>query len=491
MPRYLSEKKRGYGVPGFRFLAGLGLGMLLWGCASSRPSLPEALPPELPDGYAAAIFPEDGEATSPGAWWESFGSRKLNLLVREALLRNFDIREAVARVEAARAGVEAGRSAFWPELSLSGELGQQRTGDGETGNTRTADRYSTFLGASYEIDAWGRIAAASAADGERFRATAEDLESVSMGVAATVVEIWLTHRQTLALKALVERQIREEETLLNIEKARFVQGMASALDVLRQQEVLLAMVSRLPELEADLDMQTHRLALLTGTSPALFSLSEESRPEEPALLPALPNPGLPLGLLENRPDIRAAKARLLASGWDRNAAEALRLPRLTLSARGGLSAASWRLIGQGWLLDAAAGVALPVFDAGKRKADVRRMEAQMQEKLAAYERSILTAVKEVEDALILEARQQSLLEETALRLHAARLTLEEALRRYGLGGDNFDAVLTARSRIRELEERRLTQETGHAQARISLHRALGGHWLPAGENLKGSMDEAS
>jgi NodT family efflux transporter outer membrane factor (OMF) lipoprotein len=472
---HVSKKGKGlsYRDLGFAWLCGI----LLFACGRTQPQMPEISLTLLETPYAGQATWEGGEHPPEGSlWWESFGSRELNALVAEALAHNLEIREAMARLDAAAAAWDADTSAFWPEFTLSAEVGQQRLKDSETGRTRTVERYGLQMGASYEVDLWGRVAAAEAAEGERFRATAEDLESLSMTVAATMVEIWTSHQQTLALLGLVERQLGEEEALLSIEEARFAQGLASALDVLQQREVLLSMRSRLPELRADLRMQAHRMALLTAKSPSSFLPLSPDIPQALWTLPTLPEPGLPLELLEKRPDIRAAKARVMAAGWDSAAAEALRLPRISLSGKGGFSAAGLHLLGQGWLLDAAAGMVLPVFDGGGRRADVRRTQALLRERLGAYERAVLTAVGEVEDALVQEVRQQALLRETELRLDAARITLEEALRRYAWGGDNFDAVLAARSRIRDLEERRVSQKAGQAQARIGLHRALGGWW---------------
>ncbi|TWI70660.1 NodT family efflux transporter outer membrane factor (OMF) lipoprotein [Desulfobotulus alkaliphilus] len=460
--------------------------LFFWGCGVRQPDLPEILPQGLPDTYGA----EGGLGALPAEkWWEGFGSCELNSLVEEALRSSLDIREALARLDAAAAGFEAGRSGFWPDLDFSAEAGQQRARNSESGQVRTTERYNSFLAASYEVDIWGRVAAASAAEGERFRATRGDLEAAAMTVAASVADTWVLYVHTLFLMDLAQGQLAEEKALLAIEEARFNRGMAGILDILRQKEVVLGVGSRIPDLKGELRLLEHRMALLTGRAASDFSMEGAEKGRDISF-PALPAPGLPLELIEKRPDIRAAQARLMAAGWDMEATRALRLPGLTLSGRGGLTAAGLSLLGEGWLLDAAAGLAIPVFDGGRRRANVARSEAVVRERVVAYERSVLTAIREVEDALVREERQEALLRETGLRLDAARVTLEEALRRYRLGGDNFDAVLTARSRIRDLEERLVNQQAVRMQARIALHRALGGQWWEEGARAGRPADPA-
>ncbi|MCW7752688.1 efflux transporter outer membrane subunit [Desulfobotulus sp. H1] len=443
-----------------------------FGCTARQYPTPEGLPEGLPAAYEVEVL---DEGASVQGWWELFGDRELVFLVEEALRRNYDIREAFARLEAAAADFGSVRAGELPDLTMTGEVGQQRTRNSETGQTRSSERYNTFLAASYEVDLWGRVAAASAAEGERFRASREDLESAAMTVAATVAEVWVARKQTLAHIDLVRVQLEEEKALLSIEEARFVSGMSSALDVLRQKETVLATTARLPDLKAELRLQQHRLALLTGRAASGFRVGEDVSGDALVTVP-LPATGLPLELLEQRPDIRAAHARLVASGWDLEATKALRLPKLTLSARAGLTAAGMSLLGEGWLLDAAADMALPLFDGGRRRANIDRSGAIVRERVAVFERTVMTAVKEVEDALAREERQEALVRETSLRLDAARITLEEAMRRYHWGDNNFDAVLTARTRIRDLEERIVEQQASRIQARIALYRALGGQW---------------
>lgn len=449
-----------------------------------KPDLPEFSEEKLPPAYGLIEHRDAIRFLSAEAWWEGFGSPELSRLIEEAFENNHNILEAAARLDAAAASLVSARSSLWPSLSFDAEAGHQHTKNSETGRRQSSERYHALLAASYEVDVWGRVSALTAAEAARFRASAEDLDSLSMTIAATVAETWVLRVQTLGLISLVKRQSQEEDALWSIQQGRFSNGLASAMDVMAQREVLLALQARLTELQATQRLQAHTLALLTGKSAGTLMLEEENL--DKLSMPALPDPGLPIELIEKRPDIRSAYQSLLAAGWEKEAAKAARLPALTLSAKGGLTAASFSLLGEGWLLDAAAGLALPLFDAGKRKAEVAEKEALLMEKATAYERIVLTAVKEVLDALTLEERQKMLLEESALRLEAAYATLEQALHRYRWGSDNFDTVLSARSRIRDLEELLLAQKVGLAGARISLYRALGGDWIKRNADQDGA-----
>jgi outer membrane protein TolC len=186
--------------------------------------------------------------------------------------------------------------------------------------------------------------------------------------------------------------------------------------------------------------------------------------------------GLPADLLAARPDLRAAGMRLRAADWQVAAARANRLPAISLTGRAHYGEGHLDVLFNNWLLSLAGNLTAPIFDGKRRAAEVDRRLAIMDENLSAYRQAVLTAIKEVEDALVSEAKQREYIKRLETLTATARKAFEEAVNRYRNGLNDYLPVLTQLLKVQGLERNLIQQQANLMGIRISLHRALGGTW---------------
>jgi outer membrane protein TolC len=231
--------------------------------------------------------------------------------------------------------------------------------------------------------------------------------------------------------------------------------------------------AEIPLVEQDEQLLQHELAALLGKPPRTDLEITGSKLPAP---PPLPPTGFPADLVASRPDVRAAGTRLRASDWQIAEARANRLPALRLTARGNVGEGDLDVLFDRWLLSLAANLTAPVLDGGRRAAEVDRTRAIADENLATYRDTVLTAVKEVEDALISEAKQREHIEGLEQVMTTARKALEEAGVRYQNGLNDYLPVLTQLLTVQGLERDLIRRKTALLNARVGLYRALGGTW---------------
>ncbi|MEN8753352.1 MAG: TolC family protein, partial [Desulfobacterales bacterium] len=274
-------------------------------------------------------------------------------------------------------------------------------------------------------------------------------------------------------KRLLEHQLQTNLTFLELIELRFHMAMVSALDVYQQKQVVEDIKAEIPLVEAREQLLRHELALLLGKLPkTMLNISREELPK-PIEIPAT---GLPADLLSSRPDLRAAGMRLWAADWQVAAARADRLPAISLTAQARYGEADADVLFDNWLLSLAGNLTAPIFDGKRRAAEVDRSLAVVDEKLSAYRQTVLTAIKEVEDALVNESKQREHINGLEKVTATARKALKEAGNRYRKGLTDYLPVLTQLLTVQGLERNLIQQQANLLGVRISLYRALGGTW---------------
>ncbi|MCK4619201.1 MAG: efflux transporter outer membrane subunit, partial [Desulfobacterales bacterium] len=407
-------------------------------------------------------------------WWETFNDSALNVIVEEAPSNNLNLKQIWARLMQARAvAIQAGADRY-PDLT--GTAGathfRQRTKNGSA-LTSTSENYSLGVSSNYELDLWGRVRAEQEAAILSTEASEQDLKAAAITLAAEVTNRWLQIIAQRTQKHLLNEQLKTNRTFLELTELRFRHAMVSALDVYQQQQMIDQVRAQIPLVEAQESKLMNELSVLLGKAPR--SPLVISRPDLPELSP-MPSTGIPADLLENRPDIKAAQLRLQSAGWNVSAARADRLPSLTLSAGAIFENEHLDLLLDNWLLSLAANLTAPVFDGNRRAAEVDRTMAMKDENLAAYRQTILTAIREVEDALVTEARQQEHILKLKHVIQTARKALDQATLRYRNGLTDYLPVLTQLLSVQDLERDLITQHATLLTNRISLYRSLGGTW---------------
>ena len=414
------------------------------------------------------------------------GSPELSRLIDTALSGSFTLREAWARLQQARSlAVQAG-AARYPDLAATGSVEYtRRRSESQAGGSEGDGDYAMGLVSNYELDLWGRIRSQQEAALINVNATQADLQTANVTVAAEVADRWVRIISQRLQKQLLEKQLANNRTFLNLIELRFRKAMVSALDVYQQKQVVENVRARIPLVEAETQLLMHELAVLLGLPPrADLGLRQTEMP----VIGRLPSLGLPGDLLANRPDVRAAGMRLKAAEWQVAAARANRLPALRFTAGAQYGRSDLDLLFDTWLLSLAANLTAPIFDAGRRAAEVDQAQAQADEGLWFYRQAVLTGVKEVEDALESETRQREHIGGLESVMAAARKGLEEAIQRYRRGLSDYLPVLTQLLAVQDLERDLIRQQETLIRYRIGLHRALGGGWIGDTDPPEASME---
>jgi outer membrane protein, multidrug efflux system len=440
--------------------------VLLTACAHERDLEPEVA---LPETFSA---PAEAGPAVVDRWWESFDDPALTALVDDTLAGNFQMAQAWSRLDQVAALREQQGSFLWPAMQLEASGGRSRSAD-PFGNTVHGNRFSLSAAASYEVDVWGKLDAADDAAALDLLAGRSDIESLAMTLVSQVTETWFLLLETRATQALLNEQVKTNEQFLELVQLRFSVGQARAVDVYQQRQQLMAVRSQIPLVEARANALERALAVLVGKMPGGQQLSE--RNTLPVLGP-MPSTGVPSELLENRPDLQAARLRLASQDRRVAAAVADRFPSLRLSANTGYQADSVEDLLDRWVWSIAGSLVLPILDGGRRKAEVARQKAVLDERLAGYSQSLLTAFKEVEDALDGEASQRRYVSELEAQLEVARATLRESRSTYAQGLSTYLPVLQALGAVQTTERNLIGARRQLLSYRVQLHRALGGRW---------------
>ncbi len=437
----------------------------------------------IPDSYYSLSY-DSYYSEKNHRWWESFESSELDALIETALRDNFTLKEAWARLTQAKAAQKSQNAALFPSISFNASAARKAletttaTGSylisGNTGSSSSSS-YSNFSAgpaAAYEVDLWGNINARIVEYENRTAAAAFDVEAAAISVAAEIANNWvdlITVREEIAL---IKQQVETNTMLLELLELRFVNSMSTALDVLQQKEVVAKSRARIPPLEIREANLLNSISLLCGkASRKEISISTPTLKE----LGTIPQVGIPSELLSNRPDIKSAGFRLTASKWALFQARADRLPSLTLNGSFLLQHTSLQDILQNWIFTLASNLNATLFDGGKNKAAIDLASGVMDERLAAYQKAVFTAIMEVENSIAAQNHRTKWIELLKAELSTAQLALEEARNRYIKGIDSFIQVVTEQLNVQNLEISLLEQKAALFKDRIALFRALGGN----------------
>jgi multidrug efflux system outer membrane protein len=454
----------------------IGCALMTSSCTAFRPEgVSDVAASDLPAAYGA-----EPEAGSPlqDRWWEAFQDTQLNNLVARALESNLSLKQAAARLEQARYLATIQGASQLPTVNVEASASTTRRDQAGT----TTESYQLGPAVSYELDLWGRVRASRNAAALEAQATQSDRGTVAMTVSAQVVLTYLQLLSQTDSLALLEQQIADNRKVLELITIRYGNAQATALDILQQQEVVAAAEALLPAVQAAKQQLQHALAVLLGLPPGdNLNLTLGALPD----MPPPPSTGVPADLLVRRPDVAAAQWRLEKATWTVSAAQADRLPTLRLTGSAAYSSDDVATLFDDWFAQLAAGLTGPLLDGGRRRAEVRRTQAVVNERLAAYRSTLLTAIQEVEDALVQEARQRETLQALDRQIRAAENTYNESLRRYLNGQLSFLTVVTADLGLQRLNRERLQAHYQLLAYRVGLYRALGGNW----QHLMDQTDE--
>lgn len=408
-------------------------------------------------------------------WWQYFNDPQLNLLINEGLAYNHDVRLAVMKIEEAQAIMTASRSQFLPSADL--DLRHSNSRNSEAVN-KINSRYQTrnYVGAAigWEVDIFGRIRHAVAANSARYEQSVEEADGVRLSISTEIVRSYFGLSSAQHELQAQQQIIKNLLAMRNVVTRRVQAGDLPRIEIESIDARLQTAQAIIPEIEARIQANLLALSILTGGQP-------DKQMQLGAAVVALPSlPDIPVGkpadILRRRPDIRAAERQLAVSNAELGAAIAEQFPKLAINASGGFDAlSSARLIqaaNQSWSV--VPFISWRILDGGKVKAEIHAAKAR--EKMAAlhYEQTVLTALNEAETAMSNYHYYRQGVKYSSKAARAAQQILQSQLRRFQAGDISMADLLEAQRNFAQAEYS-YAVAYGHAtRAMVDVIKALGG-----------------
>ena len=461
-------------------LAGSASAFLLNGCSAG----PNFHPPTTEVSAAFANGSQTNLNAAPAAvtWWEGFNDAILNSLVSRAVATNQDLRIATAHVLEARALHMGAVADLFPVANANaGWTKSLASQDSEPMSLPRSQRefslYNAGFDATWELDFFGHVRRSVQASTADLIATVADRQDVLVTLISEVARNYFELRGAQHQLAVARGNADNERETLDVAVAKSKAGRSTELDTARARAQLESTLASIPPLEAAVKHSIHRLGVLTGQQPT--ALQSELTP--PAPIPALPplvNIGNPADLLRRRPDIRSAESSLAAATARIGVQTADLFPRVTFNGNLGLQASEVSGLFKGGADTYSFGPSITwaALDLGHVLARIKAVNARADAQLAAYEKTVLNALEETENALVDFGREQIRRDYLRASEHSAIQAMALARQRYDGGVDDFLPVLDAQRTQLSIQAQLAQSETRTATSLVAIYKALGGGW---------------
>jgi multidrug efflux system outer membrane protein len=426
---------------------------------------------------------QDQNARLPAEWWTVFGDQTLNTLEGRAVRDNPNVRAAAQRLVQAQAQLGVVRAGQLPSVNLQAGVSNSRTSAESAQGLAFGHRaiegnnYSAGIGFSWELDLWGRVRRIVEASDAQALAAQDDRDAVLVMLSSQVATTYWQLRGLDAELAILSNALATRRESQQLIEARFNAGLSNELDVSRTRIERANAEADLHEAQRQRNTLEHALAVLVGASPTEPVVA----PSRDASLPQAPSipVGLPASLLGQRPDLAASVELLRSFNAQIGVAKGAFYPALTLTGNYGYASENLRNLAQGSARQFSIGplaLSLPVFDAGRNRANLKLAQARYDEAVANHEARLLSALREVEDALSdVEQRQQQGEVQVQAQQAAARALLV-AQARYDRGVSTYLDVTDAQRSALAADRAAAQIRTQRLLAAVSVARALGGGW---------------
>jgi multidrug efflux system outer membrane protein len=464
------------------------LALLTGGCASIPSVGPNYHAPETkaPVHWTEPLAGgETNAAAAVAAWWEGFHDTELNSLVERAVCSNLDLRIAQSRIREARAQYGGAYADLGPTVNAGASYdrwhqSQHQPVLGDFGVPSSAfenNLYQAGFDASWEIDVFGGKRRAVEAAKAQLSASEFGQRDVLVMLLGEVARDYVDLRGFQKRLAIANQNIKAQEKSLAITQNRFTNGLATDLDVQQATTVLATTRADVPTLESAIQTTTHNIEVLIGQQPGMLQTELAAAAPIPAQPPQVPV-GLPSELLLRRPDVSRAERQLVAATANIGVAKSDLFPKFYLTGSVGsesISSSDW-FTGGSRFWSVGPTVQWRIFDVGRIRANIKVQNARQEQALAAYEQTVLTAFEEVEDNLVLYAKEQVRRRSLEDAVAASQKSLDTANKLYASGLTDFLHVLDAERSLYQSQDALAQSDRTVSADLIALYKSLGGGW---------------
>lgn len=467
-----------------RRILAAGLGVVLGsGCTVG----PDYVRPGISMPDAWRVEPAAAQEMANAAWWESFEDPVLVELVETALAENQDVRIAAARVDEFLGALQTTRSRFYPQADYSGGATRGRSPQPIPGVDPYYTQYQAAAGAAWQVDLFGRVRRQSEAAQARLMATEQARRGVILTVVTSVAANYVALVGLDAQLEIARATARNFAETLEVFELRYAKGVVSKLEVSQVRSQQQQAEAAIPRIEARIAAQENLLSVLLGRPPGPII---RGRQLDALTMPGIPG-ALPASLLERRPDVVQAEQNLIAANADVGATRALYYPDLSIT--GAFGAVSDDL---GDFLDTAArswnvGASLtgPIFTAGRIAGQEQSAEAARAQALETYRRTVLNALREVNDALAGTVKDGEAYDALRRRAEALREYARLSALKFDAGASSYLEVLYASNELFTAELDAIAARVAHFASLIDVYKSMGGGWVDRAAELAPGPDE--
>jgi multidrug efflux system outer membrane protein len=455
-------------------------GLLLAGCKAG----PNYQAPKTEVGAAYANGAQTNITTGPIAitWWRGFNDPKLDGLVERALSANHDLRIATARVRQARALRGFAVAGAFPVVTANAGYNKSLTSMDATPipltkEQRELELYNAGFDATWELDLFGHVRRSVEAASAELSASEANRQDVMISLIAEIARNYCELRGAQLEMDVARRNVEVQQETLEVTEAKLRVGRGTDLDLARAKAQLTSTLAVIPPLEATIKHAIYRLGVLTGSQPTALE-ADLAQPAPIPALPALVNIGNPADLLRRRPDIRAAERSLASATALIGVATADLFPRVFFNGSIGVAANTVPRMTEGSAKNYSFGpqITWAALDLGHVSARIRAANAQADAELANYEKTVLTALEETENALVDFGREQARRDYLRESVRSAVEATKLATQRYEGGVADFLQVLDAQRTQLVVEDQLAQSEARTATSLVAIYKALGGGW---------------
>ena len=414
---------------------------------------------------------------SQDAWWQLFQDPMLDSLIAKAMVKNYDVRTAIRKIEMAKSKLRVDRSPYYPTIDFSVKYAPEKSSlSADKSNIIERNGTATF-NLNWELDVFGRIRKESSSQKEFYLASQEDYRGVMVSMAAQLSSAYINLRLAQKQLEVARENLNSQQKVMELTRSKFEVGLVSQLDVAQAKSRYLQTKASLPGLEANINEQINQISVLLGEHSAL--VRQQLLPVQP--LPKNPRKvalGIPANLIRQRPDVRSAERTIDGLAAAVGASRADWWPKFLVTGFFGYSSEQFEHFTEreNMIWQIAPTMKWTIFSGRNLVEAEKTAQLQLEEEINNYNQILLSAIQEVDNAMVTYNKSLRQLAAMQEAYEQTRLTLELAIKLYESGLTNYQNVLTSQTDLLNYENSLIEAQAASLLQLIQLYKALGGGW---------------